>query len=303
MIRSKGEAGTGNIVEAVRHLRSILGDIRTITQADSAELYGWAKELAAPVGLVQEIAHDREAPRAAVLRRWHRHPRRRRVGHAARCGGRVRRVRASSSRRTPPAWPRRSSRRPHTSTTPSTWRRCRVASVRRCAGLECVAVRRASRRPGVVADSERGPGPLIGILDLQGDVREHAAALAEVGCTARLVKRPSDLEGVYGLVLPGGESTTLSMLLESTGLFGAVAERLGPGPADPGHLRRPRPRGAGGARRPRRPAHLRRARCGRPPQRLRPPAAVVRGRGALRLRRGATAPGRLHPGAAGGVGG
>lgn len=56
MIRSKGEAGTGNIVEAVRHLRSILGDIRRVTQADSAELYGWAKELAAPVGLVQEIA-------------------------------------------------------------------------------------------------------------------------------------------------------------------------------------------------------------------------------------------------------
>jgi pyridoxal 5'-phosphate synthase pdxS subunit len=57
LIRSKGEAGTGNIVEAVRHLRSILGDIRGITQADSAEVYGWAKSLQAPVGLVQEI-HD-----------------------------------------------------------------------------------------------------------------------------------------------------------------------------------------------------------------------------------------------------
>ncbi len=57
MIRSKGEAGTGNIVEAVRHLRSILGDLRAVTQADQAELYRWAKELAAPVGLVQEI-HD-----------------------------------------------------------------------------------------------------------------------------------------------------------------------------------------------------------------------------------------------------
>jgi pyridoxal 5'-phosphate synthase pdxS subunit len=55
MIRSKGEAGTGNIVEAVRHLRSILGDIRKITQADSAEVFGWAKSLSAPVGLVQEI--------------------------------------------------------------------------------------------------------------------------------------------------------------------------------------------------------------------------------------------------------
>ena len=56
MIRSKGEAGTGNIVEAVRHLRSILGDIRKLTQADEAELFDWAKQLQAPLGLVQEVA-------------------------------------------------------------------------------------------------------------------------------------------------------------------------------------------------------------------------------------------------------
>jgi pyridoxal 5'-phosphate synthase pdxS subunit len=62
MIRSKGEAGTGNIVEAVRHLRSILGDIRKITQADSAELYDWAKQLRAPVSLVQEIAETGRLP-------------------------------------------------------------------------------------------------------------------------------------------------------------------------------------------------------------------------------------------------
>ncbi len=68
------------------------------------------------------------------------------------------------------------------------------------------------------------------MLDLQGDVREHLAALADVGSTARLVKRPADLEGLDGLILPGGESTTLSMLLESTGLFEAVRERLTPDP-------------------------------------------------------------------------
>jgi pyridoxal 5'-phosphate synthase pdxS subunit len=56
LIRSKGEAGTGNMVEAVRHLRSILGDIRKVTQADSAELFEWAKRLQAPLSLVQEIA-------------------------------------------------------------------------------------------------------------------------------------------------------------------------------------------------------------------------------------------------------
>ena len=62
MIRSKGEAGTGNIVEAVRHLRSILGDVRRITQADSAELYDWAKKLQSPVTLVQEIAETGVLP-------------------------------------------------------------------------------------------------------------------------------------------------------------------------------------------------------------------------------------------------
>jgi pyridoxal 5'-phosphate synthase pdxS subunit len=62
MIRSKGEAGTGNIVEAVRHLRSILGDIRRITQADSAELYDWAKQLRAPVDLVKELAETGALP-------------------------------------------------------------------------------------------------------------------------------------------------------------------------------------------------------------------------------------------------
>ncbi|HEV7720390.1 MAG TPA: pyridoxal 5'-phosphate synthase lyase subunit PdxS [Iamia sp.] len=56
LIRSKGEAGTGNIVEAVRHLRTILGDIRKLTQADPAEQFEWAKRLQAPLPLVQEIA-------------------------------------------------------------------------------------------------------------------------------------------------------------------------------------------------------------------------------------------------------
>ena len=62
MIRSKGEAGTGNIVEAVRHLRSILGDIRKLGTADSAELFDWAKRLQAPLPLVQEVAEIGRLP-------------------------------------------------------------------------------------------------------------------------------------------------------------------------------------------------------------------------------------------------
>ncbi len=62
MIRSKGEAGTGDVKEAVRHLRSIVGDMKKITQADSAEIYAWAKQLQAPVGLVAEIAQTGRLP-------------------------------------------------------------------------------------------------------------------------------------------------------------------------------------------------------------------------------------------------
>jgi pyridoxal 5'-phosphate synthase pdxS subunit len=62
LIRSKGEAGTGNIVEAVRHLRSILGDIRKLTVADDAERFAWAKDISAPVELVREVAELGELP-------------------------------------------------------------------------------------------------------------------------------------------------------------------------------------------------------------------------------------------------
>src|SRR5450432_474759 len=62
LIRSKGEAGTGNIVEAVRHLRSILGDIGKLHAAPPEERYGWAKELRAPIDLVTEVAERGELP-------------------------------------------------------------------------------------------------------------------------------------------------------------------------------------------------------------------------------------------------
>jgi pyridoxal 5'-phosphate synthase pdxS subunit len=56
MIRSKGEAGTGNVVEATRHMRAIAGEIRKLTTMDETELFAAAKELRAPYDLVAEIA-------------------------------------------------------------------------------------------------------------------------------------------------------------------------------------------------------------------------------------------------------
>lgn len=69
------------------------------------------------------------------------------------------------------------------------------------------------------SSSDTAPTVKIGILALQGDVREHAAALGELGADSCPVRRPHDLSGIDGVILPGGESTTLSMLLESSGLF------------------------------------------------------------------------------------
>jgi pyridoxal 5'-phosphate synthase pdxT subunit len=54
--------------------------------------------------------------------------------------------------------------------------------------------------------------PVVGVLALQGDVREHLAALREAGAEARPVRRPEELHALDGIVLPGGESTTIDKL-------------------------------------------------------------------------------------------
>ena len=62
MIRSKGEAGTGNIVEAVRHMRSINGEIRRLGSLEEAELATAAKDLQAPLDLVKDVAKAGKLP-------------------------------------------------------------------------------------------------------------------------------------------------------------------------------------------------------------------------------------------------
>ena len=69
----------------------------------------------------------------------------------------------------------------------------------------------------------------VGVLALQGDVSEHAQALADLGAEPVEVRTPEDLSGVDRLILPGGESTTMSKLLESSGLFDPIAARLDEG--------------------------------------------------------------------------
>ena len=66
----------------------------------------------------------------------------------------------------------------------------------------------------------------IGILALQGDVREHAAALSAAGARAVPVRRVTELDAIDGLVIPGGESTTIDKLLRAFDLFEPLRDRL-----------------------------------------------------------------------------
>ncbi|WP_419947337.1 pyridoxal 5'-phosphate synthase glutaminase subunit PdxT [Candidatus Poriferisodalis sp.] len=71
--------------------------------------------------------------------------------------------------------------------------------------------------------------PLVGVVALQGAAAEHLGAFRRLGARAVEVRVPSDLDGVGAVVIPGGESTTMSHLLGTSGLFDPLAERLADG--------------------------------------------------------------------------
>ena len=72
---------------------------------------------------------------------------------------------------------------------------------------------------------------IVGVLALQGAFAAHIEKLNGLGVQTREVRLPAHMEGVDALVMPGGESTTMSMLLESSGLFSVVEQRLADGMA------------------------------------------------------------------------
>ena len=92
MMRTKGEAGTGNIVEAVRQLRDVLAEIRRLQGMREDELFVAAKELQAPYELVKDVAADGKLPVVNFVAGGISHPGRRGARHAARRRGRLRRL-------------------------------------------------------------------------------------------------------------------------------------------------------------------------------------------------------------------
>jgi 5'-phosphate synthase pdxT subunit len=71
--------------------------------------------------------------------------------------------------------------------------------------------------------------PVIGVLSLQGDVREHAAVLAALGTCPVLVRRPAELERIDALVIPGGESTTMHKLAVAFDLLEPLRQQISAG--------------------------------------------------------------------------
>jgi 5'-phosphate synthase pdxT subunit len=74
--------------------------------------------------------------------------------------------------------------------------------------------------------AKKDRAPLIGVLAMQGAFAEHVRALEAAGARTRLVRTREDLEGLEGIVLPGGESTTMTMLMERVGLLEPLREAI-----------------------------------------------------------------------------
>ena len=217
MIRSKGEAGTGDIVEAVRHLRAITGELRRLRNLDEAELASAAQGAAA-----RRSSSSAASPRAASCPSCCSAPAGSRRPPTPRwsCSWAPRAcssARGSSSPRSPSAAPGRSSRPRRTSPTPS-------GSPRACEGLgeAMQRSRRASSTTSSCSPAAAGSGHACRRWSASSPSRATSrptrAMLRGLGAEPREVRVPAELEGSTGWCIPGGESTMMTLGIEREGL-------------------------------------------------------------------------------------
>ena len=223
MIRSKGEAGTGDIVEAVRHMRQITGEIRRLATLGADEIATAAKELAAPLDLVREVASPGRLPVVLFCAGGIATPADAALMMALGAEG----VFVGSGifkSEDPPA----RARAIVEATTH--WQDAeRVAEASRGLGPAMVEPGELQARGRAAAGPARlvAPGatvvdpagqPLIGVLALQGGFEAHERMLRGSARGVREVRVPADLGGLDGLVMPGGESTTMTLGIAREGL-------------------------------------------------------------------------------------
>ena len=244
MMRTKGEAGTGNIVEAVRQLRDVLAEMRRLQAMRDDELFVAAKELGAPYELVKDVAANGKLPVVNFVAGGISTPCRRGARDAARCRGRLRRFGHLQERGPGPDGQRHRAgdhvlRRPEEDRRGLQGPRSADARDRPRGDPRPGAPRRQGlvgrpARPRMRTESDRRwprasprrseAAMKIGVLALQGAFREHLDTLHAIGVDGVRVREPADLDGVSGLILPGGESTTMRQLIERWGLHEPILD-------------------------------------------------------------------------------
>ena len=215
MIRSKGEAGTGDIVEAVRHMRAIRSEIRRLGTLDETELPTAAKELGAPLDLVRARRPRGRPAGRALLRGRHRDAGRRVADDAARRRGPVRRLGDLQVLRS--RAPRAGDRRGDARTSPTRFasRGPPRASARRWTRSSPAGSATISCSPSAAGSADACSSASSPCRVASPRMRGCCAAL---GADVREVRVPADLDGLDGLVIPGGESTTMTLGIEREGL-------------------------------------------------------------------------------------
>ena len=234
MIRTKGEAGTGDIVEAVRHMRAVWGGIRRIEGLRDDELASFAKELGAPLELVQEVKRLGRLPvvnfsaggvatpaDAALMMQL--------GADGVFVGSGIFKSKEPAKMATAIVKAVTHFEDPVMLANGLTgdWRAdARAVRVRVAAGGAAGGSRQLG--PAVAAPTS-ARRPRIGVLALQGDFREHVATLAALDLPAFEVRTLEQLEAADGLIIPGGESTTIARLLLAFGLREPLRERIASG--------------------------------------------------------------------------
>ena len=221
MIRSKGEAGTGNIVEAVRHMREITDGIKRLAALRDEQLASAAKEHQAPLDVVQDVAERGWLPVPLFCAGGIATP-----ADAAlmmQLGAEGNFVGSGIFKSEDPA--RRARAIVEATTHFNDPERVAQASMElgdAMPGLEIEALASTAVCCRVAAPDLSESRLRIGVLAIQGDFEAHRRTLKSLGAEATEVRTPEQLADLDGLVIPGGESTTISMGLERDGLDAAV---------------------------------------------------------------------------------
>ena len=225
MMRTKGEAGTGNIVEAVRHIRTVNAEIRRLQGMREDELFVAAKELQAPLELVRGVAAEGKLPVVNFVAGGIATPAD--AALAMQLGAEGVFVGSGIFKSEDPA---RMANAIVQATThfdnpkviAEVEQGPRGGDARHRAGDD--PGERAARGPRLVGNDHdgtprRGANEMkIGVLAVQGAFVEHVRVLDAIGVEPVEVRLPEQLAGLSGLILPGGESTTMRKLIDRWGL-------------------------------------------------------------------------------------